>query len=214
MKHGITFGTKHSYRDFGLVPTSRPVFQPPEPDRQTITIPGRNRPLDLSRALTGEMTYKEREGSFEFLVPKNKKWHEVYSQVMNELHATNQKVILDDDPGYYYDCYIAVNEWKSSETYSTIAITALAYPYKRKISETKITKVLTSTAIQINCENLKEPVVPIVKTTGNAKLEMNGKNISLNAGIHAVDFVLTAGNNIIKASGTGTIEIIYREGGL
>ena len=36
---GVTFGDKHSYRDWGLIPKSRPVISPPAPKTNYISIP-------------------------------------------------------------------------------------------------------------------------------------------------------------------------------
>lgn len=68
----ITFsnlnGSKNTWSDWQLIPTSRPVAAPPEMNTHYVEIPGRNGVIDLSTFLTGEPTYKNRTGTWEFIV--------------------------------------------------------------------------------------------------------------------------------------------------
>lgn len=68
----ITFsnlnGSKNTWSDWQLIPTSRPVAAPPEMNTHFVEIPGRNGVIDLSAFLTGEPTYKNRTGTWEFIV--------------------------------------------------------------------------------------------------------------------------------------------------
>lgn len=165
MYHSITFGDitsitedgqSHSaisgmntWEDWGLIPTSRPLVNPPAPNRKTIEIPGRNGTLDMSSLLTGYMTYKNRTGSWEFVVDnKNitlypvkqqtipKDWQTVYSNVMAYLHGKKMKCVLEDDRAFYYEGMLSVNSWKSDRKYSSIVLDYDLDPYKRSILTT------------------------------------------------------------------------------
>ena len=68
MYHSITFGDKNTWDDWHLIPSSRPLFNPPTPKTKYQDIPGANGKLDLSEALTGYPVYDNRIGSFEFYV--------------------------------------------------------------------------------------------------------------------------------------------------
>lgn len=138
MYHSITFGEKNTWDDWHLVPTSRPVFDPPSVKTKTLDIPGGDGVIDLTESLTGYPVYNNREGSIEFvvlndfchLVETHEEWYEVYSSVMDYLHGQQMKAVLDDDKEYYYEGRFAVNSWKSDKNYSKIVIDYSVGPYK------------------------------------------------------------------------------------
>ena len=135
MYHSITFkkdsAQKNTWDDWKLVPSSRPVFNPPEQKVKTVDIPGRNGIIDLSQSLTGYPLYNNRVGSIEFMVMNDfKPWQDVYSEIMQFLHGQNVKAILEDDPEYYYEGRFTINEWKSDKDWSKIVIDYDAKPYK------------------------------------------------------------------------------------
>lgn len=140
MYHSVTFGSKNTWDDWHLVPSSRPVFNPPTVKTKTLEIPGGNGVIDLSEALTGYPLYDNRTGSMEFIVVNDfyepvkthREWHEVYSDIMNYLHGQRLSAYLEDDEEYYYEGRFAVNEWKSDKNYSTITIEYDVGPYKWK----------------------------------------------------------------------------------
>lgn len=141
MYHSITFGDKNTWDDWHLVPSSRPVFNPPTPKTKTIDIPGGDGVIDLSLALTGYPIYKNRTGSFEFIVPngfepweageiEKKPWYTIYSEIMDYLHGQSMRAILEDDPEYFYEGRFTVNSWKSDKDWSKITINYDVGPYK------------------------------------------------------------------------------------
>lgn len=131
MYHSITFGEKNTWDDWKLVPTSRPVFNPPELKRRTIEIPGADGFIDLSEALTGYPVYENREGSFEFTVLNGyKTWYDAFSDICDYLHGQQMKAILEDDKNYFYEGRFTVDEWKSNKGNSSITINYSVHPYK------------------------------------------------------------------------------------
>lgn len=129
---GVTFGNKHSYRAWGLLLKSRPYISPPEPKTKLIEVPGTDTVIDLTENLTGKVHYGLREGKFEFYVVGGRsKWSAVYSAVLNAVHGQRLKIVLDDDPNYYWIGRVAVDEWESDKKTSTIVLTAQLEPYKR-----------------------------------------------------------------------------------
>lgn len=129
---GVTFGTKHSYREWGLILKTRPVISPPKPKTKLIEIPGSDKVIDLTEMLTGAVHYEPRQIKCEFIVADGRpKWPAVYSAVLEAVHGKRLQIIMDDDPNYYYEGRVAVDEWQSEEVTSTIVITAEVDPYKR-----------------------------------------------------------------------------------
>jgi len=146
MYHSITFGDKNTWTDWHLVPTSRPLFNPPSVKTKTLDIPGGDGVIDLTESLTGYPVYENREGSLEFvvlndfchLVKTHEEWYEVYSNIMDYLHGQKVQAILEDDKEYYYDGRFSINSWKSDKDYSKIVIDYSVEPYKRLVNATSI----------------------------------------------------------------------------
>lgn len=129
---GVIFGTKHSYREWGLLLKERPYISPPEPKTKVIEVPGTDTVIDLTERLTGKVHYGLREGTFEFhVVGGRSEWSAVYSALLNEVHGKRLQIILDDDPNYYWIGRVVVNEWESDKRTATIVLTAQLEPYKR-----------------------------------------------------------------------------------
>ena len=151
MYHSITFGEKNTWDDWHLIPSSRPVFSPPQPNIRLLNIPGRSGSLDVTDTF-GEVVYADRTGSFEFYVdhetePTTKEvaderdfttwesWADAYSSIANYLHGQKFQAILEDDPHFYYEGRFMVNEWRSNANFSTIVISYTVQPYKFTIRE-------------------------------------------------------------------------------
>lgn len=116
MYHSITIGDKNTWDDWHLIPTSRPLFNPPTVKSNLVEIPGGDGTLDLTTALTGRPTYNNRTGSWTFIVQNGfKDWSALYSEIMVYLHGQKFKAILEDDPAYYYEGRFSVNQWKSDK---------------------------------------------------------------------------------------------------
>lgn len=134
MYHSVTFGDKNTWDDWHLVPTSRPLFNPPSPKTKTVEIPGADGILDISESLSGRPTFNNREGSMEFYVMNGyQSWATLYSEILEYLHGRRMKAILEDDPAYYYIGRFSVNQWKSDKDWSKITIDYNVSPYKKRL---------------------------------------------------------------------------------
>ena len=140
------FVGKNTWEEWGLIASSRPVVAPPASNKKAIEIPGRNGTFDMSTVLTGYMTYKNRTGSWEFIVdnknvmvyPKQQnrvpyEWQTIYSRLMSYLHGKRMKCVLEDDKEWYYEGLFDVGGWRPGDMYSTVTISYDLYPYKRSI---------------------------------------------------------------------------------
>ena len=135
MYHSITFGEKNTWDDWHLIPSSRPVFSPPQPNIRLLNIPGKSGSLDVTEAY-GQVVYADRTGSFEFYVDHEAKpkiwedWAEAYTTILNYLHGKKFHAVMEDDPDYYYEGRFNVNEWRSNPNFSTIVINYTVAPFK------------------------------------------------------------------------------------
>lgn len=239
--HGITFvnsaGTsKHTWKDWKIVPTSRPVFLPPSVKTVTVDIPGADGILDMTESLTGEVQYNNRTGSVEFQVENRNSWYDVYSDIMDFIHGQQMKAILDDEPVYYYTGRFSVNEWKSEQYRSKIVIDYNVEPYKMEmfssledwewdsfnfetgiIREYKDLRVDESLTFVI--EGRRKSVIPsftVASDDGSGlRVKFNGETYDLPDGTtRVVNIVTRDGKNTLVFTGNGTVSIDYRGGRL
>lgn len=66
--HSINIGSANTWDSWFLVPTSRPLVNPPSVKTHFVTVPGASGVLDLSEYVSGEPVYGNRTGSWEFYV--------------------------------------------------------------------------------------------------------------------------------------------------
>lgn len=241
MYHSIVFEDKNTWVDWYLIPSSRPVFNPPEPKTKLVDVPGANGHLDMSTVLTGDITYNNRTGSIEFIVDNGQysdyngsKWASVYSEIMDYLHGRKMRATLEDDPSFYYEGRFSINQWKSDPHNSKVTIDYDVSPFKYEaassledwvwddfnfesgiIREYKDLRVDGSFTLTIMGRRMS--VIPsfIVKSDDGKglKLEFDGTTYDLPDGTSRVVNIQTvAGRNILKFTGKGTVSVDYRGG--
>jgi hypothetical protein len=129
---GITFGEKHTFRDWGLLWLEPYTIDYPEPEVYVYDIPGADKPLDLTEALTGRVRYKQRSFNFSFEVLDQDYFdHEWRKQVLSTaLHGKKTEMRLDTDPGYFYVARPVVAFEKTMRSGSVVTISGTADPYK------------------------------------------------------------------------------------
>lgn len=130
-----------TWNKFHIVPEKRPSVDPPELKSNEVDVPGSDGILDLSEAPQGYPTYKNRTGSWDFIVmndfcqpvEKRDEWFTVYSNVMNYLHGRVFRIILEDDYTYFYEGRLEVESFESENYLSKIKIKYNLKPYKWSI---------------------------------------------------------------------------------
>lgn len=151
MYHSVEFtvGSKtyNTWDDWYLVPSSRPVINPPEPKTFSVDLPGANGELDLTTVLTdGEVKFSNRTGDINFIVWNDKpyEWYELYSEISNAINGQYGTLCLvDDDSENHYEGRFKVTGWTSGSNYSSITIEYNLKPFK--YSNSSITLLLTAT---------------------------------------------------------------------
>ncbi len=227
MYHSVTFGTKNTWDDWHLIPTSRPLFNPPSVKTNLIEIPGGDGALDLTTALAGRPLYKNRTGSLEFYVDNNfLDWTVLYSEIMVYLHGQKMRAVLEDDPSYYYEGRFAINAWKSNKERSSLVIDYDVNPYKKDILGTdeewiwdtfnfetgviryyKDLPVSGSLSVTVIVDMM--PVSPTITTSAaGMTVSFSGETYNLSKGVnHIPEIVLPQGSNVLTFTGSGTITI-------
>lgn len=235
--NGVTFGDKHSYRDWGLILKSRPVISPPSPKTLYIDIPGSDGVLDLTESLTGDVKFENRTITCEFNVIDNRKrWSNIYSEILDYLHGQRMKIMLDEDPTYYYVGRCQVNEWKSDKVTSLITIEGNVEPYKLEVCgslddwewdsfnfETGIIRqwkdLTVEDSLTITVVGTRKTVVPsfIVQSNDGSGMTVtfDGRTYNLSDGVNrVVNINIKQETQTLVFTGNGTVSIDYRGGRL
>lgn len=228
---GITFGTRHSYNDFGMILTSKDISLP-EPKLEKVDVLGRDGELDLTDAITDVVKYKNRKLSFEFtIVGSQRRFLKVLEDVSNYLHGSKIRVILDDDPAYYYFGRCMVNKFQTNKRTSTIVIDVDAEPYKMEINSAgqrwlwdsfsfkygviHINEITVSGEVIFNLVNLKKVVSPTFICSAPMTVIFDSVEYHLKKGKQTVyDIRLKEGNNYVTFKGNGNVTIRYEGGSL
>ena len=233
MYHSIQFGGKNTWDDWHLIPTSRPLFNPPQVKTNTIEIPGGDGVLDLTTSLAGRPTYSNRTGSFEFAVENDyRDWAVLFSEIMAYLHGQAMRAILvDDDPEYYYEGRFSVNTWKSDPGYSKITIDYSVGPYKKAVNDEDWlwdpfnferdivreyrNKEVNGTLDMLVLGDMYTTIPTITSSVEDMQVTLGSITHSLSAGTNWFpDFVLQNGENWFKFKGNGIVSIEFIRGRL
>ena len=129
---GITFDSKHSYWDWGLMLKSPPKITSPEPKTHYVDIPGAHGAMDLTETLTGKVQYKNRKIEMEFVTRAGREdWSALYSDILSELHGQMKSITLDDDPQHYYRGRVTVSDPERHKALVVLKMTAEVEPFKK-----------------------------------------------------------------------------------
>lgn len=236
-EHSITFGSKNSWTDWHLVPSSRPVFAPPKTKTNYVDIPGMNGSLDLSEAVSGRPVYENRQGSFDFYADVRYKdkssWIELYSEIMAYLHGQRMEAYLDDEPYYRYVGRFDVDSWTSGDG-NAITINYDVYPYKMEpywsdedwlwdpfdfekgvIRNFKSLTVKGSLTVSIpKTQDWSAPTITVKSTDGSGMdVSYNGKSYHLNDGVNRNPNLMVKNSDAtFTFTGNGTISMRMRGG--
>lgn len=128
---GLLLNGINTWDEWHLIPSSRPDIAMPGISEKYLEIPGRDGSIDLSEWLAGRITYGDREGSLEFYHQNGYEDYETVRRAMaHYFHGRTLKMILEDDPGYYYEGRFRLNGWKSDASHSKVVIDYRLRPYK------------------------------------------------------------------------------------
>ena len=215
MINGVFFGTYHSHDDLGLILTKKTI-EPAAAKTQTIDIPGADGELDYTEYF-GKILYSNRTLSFEFsIVGPPSEFLTLYSRVQNLLHGRKMKIVLDDDPNFYYTGRVHVNEWESDQRVGKLVIDVDAQPYKLKTAPTLVSEIVTGVR-EINCLNLRMETIPTIVASDQVTVQFGNYSKTFTGSLTDEEIVFEEGQNILKFtpnSASVVVTIEYQEGEL
>ena len=219
MYRSVNFDNYNSWTDFFLIRSSKTISAP-EPKYIKVEVEGADGELDLTEYF-GDIKYKNRKLSFTFVAKvRETEFLNLFSSIQNALHGRNMKIVLEEDPDFYYFGRVTVNEWKSNKNIGEITIECDVEPYKYRTYKCVYTLDLTKNTRYI-FPNLRKKVVPTF--TVSAPTQIIFENSTYSIGEEGMtdeqtyiipELVFAAGDNIVNFVGTGTVKVEYQEGGL
>lgn len=227
----VTFGTKNSYDDFGLILTDKNIGFP-EPKLEEVDVIGADGVIDLSEVLNDDIKYKTRKLQFTFTVLKgNKYWASTVADVANYLHGKKLRIQMDFDPAYYYTGRCKINSFKTSKRLCTITIDAECEPYRLDINGNgekwlwdtfsfqngfiRVNAVIVNGSLQVNLQNQRKIVSPTFTCSTAMTVTFDGVTYNLPKGkTQVLGIRLQYGTNYVTFKGNGTVKIEYQGGAL
>ncbi|MFM1524755.1 MULTISPECIES: hypothetical protein [Helcococcus] len=223
MKYEVKIGNTNLYKDFGLVPTSKPIINLASPKVSYIEVPGVQGQLEVDNGV--EIIYSNREGSLEFLVSDLVKFETKYQEFLNSIHGVKNTISIDSK--YFYYGRFIVEEIKTDKNYTYVEISYILEPFKyfkediNSLGVKKIEKFSTD----ISTDNIKEIRIDEksqmyikpnfrVKSSSNLIVIFNNKEYKLYDGVNIVPQIKAKNSMLLKFKGRGTVEISYKRGDL
>lgn len=245
----IRFETENYYDtwdDFHLIPTARPILSLPTPNTKFVSIPGRKDPIDLTEYLTGHSTFGNRTGSWSFFTDVDYVeqrlggWIAFDKRLRSLFHGHVGKIVLLDDPSYFYTGELTIGQWQTGEDRSTVTISYDLYPYKKDLSSTMelwkfdefdfrdgvimyLKDMEVNGSRDVKVYGSRERISPHISGSSGLVIykyenkswvnygNVPTKSIASNDSI-VPRLVIDYGENLLRFTGTGSVTIDYRRG--
>lgn len=222
----------NTYDNWHIIPETRPLVNRPEVVTSYIEISGSDGALDFTESLSGTVNYKNRTGSWNFIVENgHQEWQVLYNYLLSYLHGHRFKISLEDDPEYEYIGRLALNEWKSGQHWSTIVINYNLSPYRYRTSnvigdwlwddltmdsDAYIIYYGTFDVRGHKTRNLYNPsseAVPVtINSTAQFKVTIDGNEYTIFPGLTENIITVNPGDNFSLWEGSGRVIISYDRG--
>lgn len=220
-RHSVTFfpdgldgNMVNTWDDFGLIPTKRPIFDPPEVNYANYVQSSELDTLNLQANLNRRGIPSARHASWTFIA-----YHEnvsdepnpyasdpsyiddgtlynqptLYSRLMYTLHGRNCTIRLRDDADeFFYRGLVEIKGWNAEDHFSEVTIEVTADPYK--YVRNPVTVTISGQATYSFIADTKFITPSIVTVTPNGTLN------SLTMGGFAFNRLTNASNDIVLKS--------------
>ena len=207
----------NTWYDWRLIVTAKDVT-PPEPKTNYVELDGAHGTLDLSEALTGEVTYQDRTVTATFWTDEKTMVDRkiLLQTIVRALHGKKIKVVEPDDPDHYFYGRLKVKTATHFPAYMSFNVEITCEPWRYAIEETKRLIEVEAEENNVVIRNTGvKTLCPTINVTGSVTLTYNGASVELSDGSYKIsDIKLCQGFNIVTVSGTGSVEFVYREADL
>ena len=210
---GITFGELHSYRELNLVLSTKEIGAPSVKEKK-VEIEGADGSIDYTDFFDGPK-YGDVKHKFSFsaIVPRSE-FLTHYSTVKNAIHGKKLRIILDDDPGFFYVGRCSVGNFTDEKGVWKITVGCDCEPYKYKIQKTVVSYAVDGVEV-ISLANSRKRSVPLVTITTETSMNIVYRETNvwdLGSGSYTLpELELQQGENTVTVTGTGTIRFEWQE---
>ena len=211
-------GDKYTANDWGLLLANFEIGEA-EPKTNYIDIPGGDGSIDLTEALTGEISYGNRTITATFtLIQSRAQWRPMMDAIRAHCHGRKFTILVPNDDEYYYigRANIGALEINGSSASFEMTITCEPFKYRSELTVHNLTLGAGGTST-VTLINDRKRVVPTITVNNPTQVQKGAVSVSLSAGANVVTSLpMTQGENVLTftaAAGT-TIQVSYREGGL
>lgn len=211
---GVQFGNYHTSEDWDLILNAMKI-NPPSPKTTKVSVEGRDGDLNLSRALTGEMRYSNRDASFTFLLTDgtHAEREALATEIISLIHGEELKIITPDKLDYYLLGECKIVDIVNNKSYMTITVNADCEPYYYAINETVREISVSGSSKEVALVNQgRKTLTPVIHIEGSIDLSFDSTSISLSSGDYQLPtLLLKMGVTLVTISGSGTVKFTYRE---
>lgn len=204
----------HTGDDMDLVQEKKEIGKP-TPQSFTVQVPGRNGLLNLTKGLTGKVTYYNRSLSFQYFGTGDRERLLYLDAYMSRFHGETIRIVDDDYPNHYYEGEASVETtFAPSGNYITIKLTVDAQPFRLKLEPTIYSRSVSGIA-DIRLYNESIPAIPEITLSSEMTVKFGAVGYTLEAGTYSIEsFELQRGVNDFVVSGEGFITFKYQEGAI
>lgn len=217
MHYGVKIGNYHSLTDWGLYLLRGWTISPAPENRYTVAIPGADGQHDLTKSLTGRVTYGNRTAKLTFKgdAPRDS-WQAIYHDIVNSVNGETLDIIFDTEPEYYYTGFVSVGELVAIDNHSfKIKFTIDLEPFKWENKLTEASVFFRGTASDSVVEDI--PVISVIEITNGINVSKNSWDTDLRYGTQAIPtYDFTDFSELLltweKASESQTTDISFVDG--
>ena len=172
------------------------IVESPEAKTFYVDIPYGDGSIDLTEAVTGKVSYKDRLITFvlERLRPKDS-WQTYYNDLVKAYHGKTVRLVMPDMAGYHFIGRMSVGQFTRGD-YLSIPCEVLCKPYKLKNDVTTNTFTSTITESVVILQNEMMETVPTFTTSAEVTIKYGTSQWTINAGTHTLAIVLKQGANL------------------
>ena len=217
MERYFIFDKFNTWYDWRLIVTGKSIT-PPEPKTNYVEIDGMSGSLDLSEALSGEVTYKDREITAHFWTNNgNRKEREkLLREIRIAIHGKKIKIVEPDDPEHYFYGRVQIKAEINNLAYAEFEIVAICEPWRYCVNDSFRRVDLDDNEIEVIIKNEgAKTICPEITVTDNVTITYNEIETLLTPGTYLIPTLkLYHGFNNIKLSGNGVVAFTYKEADL
>lgn len=217
MERYFIFDKFNTWYDWGFILTAKDIPDA-EPNENYVELDGADGSIDLSEALTGHITYKDRTISASFWTNEGtySDREKLIRDIVRDLHGRKIKIVEPDDSQHYFYGRLKLKKKINIIPYATLDFEAVCDPWRYCMNETTRRVDVSGNSIDtVITNNGAKILTPSITISGDITITYGDTVLSLSDGTYKITgFELQRGVNIISVSGDGYAEFRYREGDL